>query len=114
MTLTQGDIVIVEFPFTTNLSSKVRPAIVVSNDLVNTSQDVILAQITSKPRIDVFTFKLESTALSIPLKNTLESQVRCHKLFVAEKTKILQVVSNLNKTQRELLLKKIVALLEVK
>jgi mRNA interferase MazF len=114
MTFSQGDIVIVEYPFTSNLSSKVRPAIVISNNLVNSTQDVILAQITSKPRIDNFSFKLEISFLSIPLKNNLESQVRCHKLFVMEKSKIMQVVSNLNKDQREKLLQKIVGLLEVK
>ena len=114
MIFSQGDIVIVEYPFTSNLSSKVRPAIIVSNNLVNATQDVILAQITSKPRVDDFTFKLESSFLSKPLKNNLESQVRCHKLFVMEKSKIVQVVSNLKKDYREALLKKIISVLEVK
>jgi len=55
MSYIQGDIVLVPFPFTMGTSSKVRPAIVVSNSTVNNTEDVILAQITSKPRKDVFT-----------------------------------------------------------
>ena len=94
MSYEQGDIVLVPFPFTMCTSSKVRPAIVVSNSIVNKTQDVILAQITSKPRRDLFTYVLDSKKLSDSLNHT--SQVRCHKIFIIEKETIHKKISKLN------------------
>ena len=42
----QGDIVSVNFPFTDISQTKRRPALVISNDLVNQTGDYLLAQIT--------------------------------------------------------------------
>lgn len=94
MSFEQGDIVLVPFPFTTGTSSKPRPAIVVSNTIVNKTQDVILAQITSKPRKDIFTYTLDTDKLSVSLN--LASQVRCHKIFIIEKSTIIKKISKLN------------------
>ncbi len=90
----QGDIVIVPFPFTMGASSKVRPAIVVSNTVVNETQDVILAQITSKPKIDIFSYQLDDDKLSETLN--LKSQVRCHKIFIIKKSTITKTISKLS------------------
>lgn len=94
MKYSQGDIVLVPFPFTMGTSSKVRPAIVVSNSIVNITQDVILAQITSKPGNDNFTFVLDTAKLSTSLN--LPSQVRCHKIFIIHKSTILKKIASLN------------------
>lgn len=94
MSYEQGDIVLVPFPFTVGTSSKPRPAIVVSNSIVNKTQDVILAQITSKPRKDFFTYVLETDKLSQSLN--LVSQVRCHKIFIIEKSTIFKKISKLD------------------
>ena len=94
MDYNQGDIVLVPFPFTMGTSSKPRPAIVVSNSIVNKTQDVILAQITSKPRKDEFTYILDTQNLSNSLN--LKSQVRCHKIFIIEKSTIFKKISKLN------------------
>jgi mRNA interferase MazF len=94
MNYEQGDIVLVPFPFTIGTSSKPRPAIVVSNSIVNKTQDVILAQITSKPRRDLFTYVLDTEKLSVSLN--LASQVRCHKIFIIEKSTIIKKISKLN------------------
>lgn len=83
MNYEQGDIVLVPFPFTMGTSSKPRPAIVVSNSIVNKTQDVILAQIISKPRNDSFTYVLKNDKLTQSLN--LKSQVRCHKIFIITK-----------------------------
>ena len=84
MIYSQGDIVLVPFPFSNQNGSKPRPAIVVSNSKVNKSKDIILAQITSTSRTDDYSFLLENKMLSHLLhENTCE--VRCHKLFIAEK-----------------------------
>jgi mRNA interferase MazF len=89
----QGDIVLVPFPFTDGANSKPRPAIVVSNSKVNSTQDVILAQITSQPRADDFSFALENSSLDIPLHQS--SQVRCHKIFTMQKSVIIKKISSL-------------------
>jgi len=46
--LNRGDIVLVSFPFTDLTTIKVRPAVVISNDSINTKEeDIILAFISS-------------------------------------------------------------------
>lgn len=109
MNYDQGDIVLVPFPFTMGTSSKVRPAIIVSNSIVNNTQDVILAQITSKPRRDSFTYILENDKLSDSLH--LSSQVRCHKIFVVQKTLIQKKISSLNQKGISELKAKIISIL---
>ncbi|MDD9898607.1 MAG: type II toxin-antitoxin system PemK/MazF family toxin [Candidatus Melainabacteria bacterium] len=49
MTYKFGDIIICQFPFTDNSSSKKRPAVVISSDSYNQSkEDLIILAITSK------------------------------------------------------------------
>lgn len=43
----QGDIIITNFPFSDRLQYKERPAVVISNQLVNTSGDVIAVAVSS-------------------------------------------------------------------
>ena len=51
MTYRRGDVVLVPFPFTDLRGSKQRPAVVVSTDNYNqTTNDLILAQVTSNLR----------------------------------------------------------------
>ena len=46
--LNRGDIVLVSFPFADLTTTKVRPAVVISNDSINTKEeDIILAFISS-------------------------------------------------------------------
>lgn len=61
----QGTIVLVPFPFSDNPAiSKKRPAIIISNSLVNSGQDVMLAAITSQIRNDKFSFLLDNQDLT--------------------------------------------------
>lgn len=62
------DIIIVPFPFTDLTSEKQRPALIISNDIVNLTNDVIVAQITSNLHNDDFSFLLNRNMLSEPLK----------------------------------------------
>lgn len=45
-----GDIVLVNYPFTDQSGSKVRPAIIVSADRFNNGEDLVVAAISSVPR----------------------------------------------------------------
>ena len=47
MNLTKGDIVIIPVPFTDNKGYKLRPAVVISNDTIHQTGDVVIVQITS-------------------------------------------------------------------
>jgi mRNA interferase MazF len=66
MSYTQGDVVLVPFPFTDLSDSKIRPAIVVSNKLVNRSDDVILAQITTQPIIGTLGLTITNHDVTTP------------------------------------------------
>jgi len=96
MTYSQGDIVLVPFPFSNQGGSKPRPAIVVSNSKVNKSKDIILAQITSIQRADEYSYVLENKMITHLLLET-NCEVRCHKLFIAEKSIVLKKISALHK-----------------
>ena len=68
MRYNQGDIVLVRFPYTDLSSSKVRPAVVVSNTKVHSSSDIIVAQITSQEITGSFAYKFSNKDLTDPLK----------------------------------------------
>jgi mRNA interferase MazF len=48
----QGDIVSVSFPFTDLSQAKLRPALIISNDTIKDSGDLILIMITSQSKAD--------------------------------------------------------------
>lgn len=50
MNVSRGDIVLVDYPFSDRTGSKVRPTVVVSADVLNQDDDVIVAAITSVQR----------------------------------------------------------------
>ena len=80
MTYKQGDVVIIPFPFTDLSQRKRRPALVVSNDKVNTTGDYLLAQITSKNKRDTLSIAIgddDYSGNALPVV----SYVRTHKLF---------------------------------
>ena len=108
MKLFQGDIVIVQFPFSDQSNSKVRPAIVISNAKINKTSDVILAAITSQFRGDDFSFALENKFLTNALHRN-DCEVRCNNLFTAEKSIILKKISALKQQQYSELYKKIIS-----
>ena len=91
------DIVIIPVPFTNNLGSKMRPALVISNDKVHKTGDVIVVQITSKEKQDGFSIRITDDDVSELLPKT--SYIRCHKIFVIEATLIKLKVSQLNTTK---------------
>ncbi len=109
MCYNQGDIVLVPFPYTSGKSSKVRPAIVVSNAIVNRTKDVILAQITSNPNYDYYSYELDPKNLSNSLIRP--SQVRCHKLFTCQKSIVIKTISALDPMGLNELYEKICTLL---
>lgn len=105
ITVNQGDIVLLPFPYSDLSGSKVRPCIVISNSILDTSSDVIVAQITSVSRNDGFDFLLENRNLTNSLERV--SYVRTCKIFTCEKSTIFRKLSKLNSPTLEILLEKI-------
>jgi len=87
----QGDIVLTQFPFTDLSGSKLRPAVIISNDKLNASGDHVCIQITSKKFNDDCFFALKDSSVTIPLK--LDSGIRLQKIFTINSAIVKQKIS---------------------
>lgn len=107
----QGDIVIVKFPFTDGSEFKKRPALVISNNKIDPSEDFLLVQITSKLNNDDFSISIseEDCLQALPLR----SYIRPHKIFTIHKSLILSKISEVNKNFIKAVTDKIFELIEV-
>ena len=77
----QGDIIAVYFPLTDKpAKTKLRPAIIVSNEKSNqVDNDILVCPLTTKIRDSEFSYLLNKNDLLQPLPN--ESEVRCNKIM---------------------------------
>ncbi|MDD4087311.1 MAG: type II toxin-antitoxin system PemK/MazF family toxin [Bacteroidales bacterium] len=105
MKLTKGDIVIIPVPFTDNKGYKLRPAVVISNEKVHQTGDIMIVQITSKLKQDNLSISLTNKDVTenLPAK----SYIRFHKIFVLEQRLIKGKVSSLNNAKYQELIHKI-------
>jgi mRNA interferase MazF len=92
MNVVQGDIIWVVFPFTDLSSSKLRPALVLSNNEVNKTGDIICMQVTSNLRNDNFSYPLQTQNFKGPplLK---QGELRLHKVFIIHRSLIRSVIT---------------------
>src|SRR5438552_45909 len=105
MKVSRGDVVLVDFPFSSGRGGKVRPALVVQNDRDNRRlANVIIAMITT--RTD--RARTEATQLLIEIatpegKQTgliSDSAVNFSNLFTVEQSKLLRVLGQLSGSLR--------------
>ncbi|ASJ11615.1 type II toxin-antitoxin system PemK/MazF family toxin [Thermococcus thioreducens] len=91
----QGDIVLLELPFTDYLGSKLRPVLVVSSDELNSiSNDLVVLKITSKPHFKDFQVELvQSDLLQGKLKK--RSFIDCSSVFTVEKSLVIKRIAKL-------------------
>ncbi len=83
----QGDIVVVDFPFTDVSQTKKRPALVLSNLIVNQTGDYLLVMITSQVKYDGLSLPIASTDyVEKPLP--LTSFIRVHRIFLLNESLI--------------------------
>jgi len=87
----KGDVVVIPFPFSDMSSSKRRPALIVA---IASSDDVILAQITSRNFGDDYSIELSDSDFSNGGLNHA-SNVRPNKLFTAETSIIAYKAGNI-------------------
>lgn len=92
MAYTKGDIVLVNFPFSDDSSSKLRPALVISSNAVHATGDLML--ITSKEKHDGLSVVITPEDLVEPLP--LQSYLRCHKVFVLSSNLVIRKLSRLH------------------
>ena len=101
MNVQRGDIVIVDYPYSDQIRSKIRPALVVQSDIWNQRLDnTIIASITSSRHrrvgaptqyfIDTTTADSEQTGLR------LNSIVQCENLLTYNRNRILSVIGSLS------------------
>ena len=85
--ISRGDIVLLSFPFTNLKSSKVRPALVVSDDSYNKqTNDAVFIFITSKKHSSQYDLRIEKTNKSFKLTGLkAPSTLRISKIMSLEK-----------------------------
>ncbi len=110
----QQDLLWIRFPYSNLEESKVRPAVIVSNDPYNQqNQDIIVCAITSN---------LKETHYSLPLDNhhliqghlTIQSRIRADKILQVSKQLALKSFGRINDKTYDQLISKIKQLIERK
>ena len=90
-----GDLVLVDFPFTSSGQSKPRPALVV---LDTGDADVLLARVTTQPQVtpfDVMITGWKQAGLLAP------STARLHKLATLDKVRVRRVLGTVDPNDRQ-------------
>jgi mRNA interferase MazF len=105
MSIKRGDVVIIDWPFSSGAGSKPRPAVVVQNDRDNGRlTNTIVVMVTSRIHrageptqvlIDVSTPEGQQTGLH------RTSVVNCANLFTVEQAKVLQTIRSLTAALRQ-------------
>jgi len=96
MKVYQKDLVLIPYPFSNIEEKKVRPALILSNDLFNKkSDDCLLAPLTSVIKNEPYSILIDQDDLSSG-KLIVSSRIRLDKLFVIEKNKIVFKIGILN------------------
>ncbi len=97
----QGDIVVVDFPFTDVSQTKKRPALVLSNHTINQTGDYLLVMITSQEKYDGLSLQIITTDyVDKPLP--LVSYVRFYKIFLLNESLILHRYSAVTASFRQI------------
>lgn len=103
----QGDIVIVNFPFTDLSNSKLRPALIVSNTSVNISNDYIIVMISTQKIHGDFSVKITNSDVTTAFKPPHDTMyIYCKKIATLSETIVKNKITelkNIDKLQEVLL-----------
>ena len=90
----QNDIVLIPFPYTDLTGTKLRPAIIISNNKLNHTEDRLCCLITSKPSKEGILIKKEDYKLGeLPFK----SWIKPHRVFTINTRIIKKKLCKINK-----------------
>ena len=110
MSFERGDIVWVKFPFSDASSNKLRPALIISNDLINSTHDYLLMQITTRLRGDNLSMIIsENDFKETPLLK--QSELRLHKIFILHENLIESRITKVNNNFIKTVIEKLYVLL---
>jgi mRNA interferase MazF len=111
MNYSRGEIIWVKFPFSDATTAKLRPALIISNDLVNRTGDYLLMQITSHIRNDKLSLLIKESDFSGgPLLK--QSELRLHKVFILHESLIAGGITNVSTAFMETVIKQLLKLIE--
>ena len=89
----QKDIVLIPFPYSNLTGSKKRPALIISNDLLNKTQDRICCLVTTNQhKSDVEITENSFQEGKLPFK----SHIRCHRIFTINEAIIIKKLCTIN------------------
>ncbi|MCY7311214.1 MAG: type II toxin-antitoxin system PemK/MazF family toxin [Chitinophagaceae bacterium] len=95
MNYSRGEIVWVKFPFSDSSTTKLRPALIISNSDVNRTGDYLLMQITSRLKQDGLSQLIkDADYIGSPLLK--QSELRLHKVFILNDTLIAGGITNIS------------------
>lgn len=93
MKFEQGDVVLLEPPFTNYIGSNLRPVLVVSsNELNSLGEDLIVLKITSKAHLREFQVELAQDDL-FEGKLKKRSYIDCSSVFTVEKSLVIKRIA---------------------
>lgn len=108
-TFTKGEIVLFPFPYTDLTNTKIRPCLVISEEM---QEDLILCQITSK--------KIKKDTYSVEIKKDetingslmIDSYARCNMIFTANKNQIIKKFAKIKKQKYQQIARTILRIIE--
>ena len=101
VTYRQRDILLARFPFSDLIGAKVRPVLVLSNDIYNRRHvDVLVCAITSSPRSHEYATSLTTGDLEQGVLK-VESKVRADTIISIEQRIILKRIGRVSKLKHE-------------
>lgn len=91
MSIQQRDIILIEVPYSDYSFKKVRPAIILSNEKIKDSKDVIAVPLTSNLDLNTFSFIITNNDLE---KGNLliSSKVKVERIFSVEKKLVKKTI----------------------
>lgn len=90
----QGDIIYIDFPFSHFADSKHRPGLVISNDLINHSSDILVMAISSEGNDHMKAIKISGDDIILG-RLPIESFVHWYKVQLLEKTLVTKIIGRL-------------------
>jgi mRNA interferase MazF len=107
----KGDIVTINFPFTDLSISKKRPALIISNNIINKTGEYLMVQITSQEKTDLLTLSITKNDYENSYELPLKSYIRLHKIFLLNDSLILGLSARINDSFLQKVISKIVDLI---
>jgi mRNA interferase MazF len=107
----RGEIVWVKFPFSDSATAKLRPALIISNVLVNRTGDYLLMQITSRLRNDSLSLIIQDKDFAgSPLLKP--GELRLHKVFILNESLITGGITNVSDNFMKTVISQLMKLIE--